>query len=134
MRRLVLLVQLACLVCSAAAKAKPNPEFEGERPEREKLAVDDPEVRDALRYVMTEMKRLSNQYRYVSLVKCHSAESSDANFDGRNLFLDLEFDMLKRQPSRHDVIVFKDEARVITGMAIDEFPEVEFRERPDPDV
>ena len=38
------------------------------------------------------------------------------------------------QPSRHDIIVFKDEMNVITGMAIDEFPEVKFREPPDPDV
>ena len=38
------------------------------------------------------------------------------------------------QNSRHDIIVFKDETAVITGMAIDEFPEVKFRERPDPDV
>ena len=125
---------LLCFAAGASAKASANPDFEGEAPRRSKLDTGESEVRDALRYVMTEVKRLSNQYRYVSLVKCHSAESSDANFDGRNLFLDLEFDMLKRQPSRHDVIVFKDEARVITGMAIDEFPEVEFRERPDPDV
>ena len=81
-----------------------------------------------------ELKRLSNQYRYAKLVSCHGAEAGAANFDGRNLFLDIEFDMLREQRSRHDIIVFKDAHGVITGMAIDEFPEVEFRERPDPDV
>jgi hypothetical protein len=38
------------------------------------------------------------------------------------------------QPSRHEVIVFKDEEGTILGMSIDEFPEVKLRERPDPDV
>ena len=118
----------------AAASAKPNPDFQGEVPEREKLSMESSEVRGALRFVMTELKRLSNQYRYATLQQCHGAEAGAANFDGRNLFLDVEFDMLKRQPSRHDIIVFKDENDVITGMAIDEFPEVQFRERPDPDV
>ena len=42
--------------------------------------------------------------------------------------------MLRGQLSRHDIIVFKDDVRSITGMAIDEFPDVVFRERPDPDV
>ena len=42
--------------------------------------------------------------------------------------------MLRDQKSRHDIIVFKDEADVITGMAMDEFPEVKLRQRPDPDV
>ena len=104
-------------------------------PEESKHDTGESEVRDALRYVMTEVKRLSNQYRYATLTKCHKAESGDANFDGRNLFLDVEPDMLNgHQPSRHDIIVFKDEMNVITGMAIDEFPEVKFREPPDPDV
>ena len=71
---------------------------------------------------------------YAKLVKCHNAQAGEANFDGRNIFLDVEFDMLRNQNSRHDIIVFKDENAVITGMAIDEFPEVKFRERPDPDV
>jgi hypothetical protein len=53
---------------------------------------------------------------------------------GRNIFLDIEFDMLKGQPSRHSIIVFVDDAGAITGMAIDEFPEVTFREAADPDV
>jgi len=92
------------------------------------------EVADAIRYVMTELRRLSNTYRYAALTSCHGAQTSDANFDGRNLFLDLEFDMLRRQLSRHDIIVFKDDEDRITGMAIDEFPDVKFRERPDPDV
>ena len=93
---------------------------------------------------MTELHRLSNQYRYATFLKCHSAEAGDANFDGRNLFLDIEFDMLPKQgragggaplqPSRHDIIIFKDEDGVITGMAVDEFPEVQFRPKPDPDV
>lgn len=83
---------------------------------------------------MTELRRLSNTYRYATLTKCHTAEAGEANFDGRNLFLDIEFDMLRGQPSRHDVIIFKDEGGVITGMALDEFPEVKFRERRDPDV
>ena len=87
-----------------------------------------------MRYVMTELKRLSNQYRYASLIACHGAAAGPANFDGRNIFLDVEFDMLRGQPSRHDIIVFKDEARVITGRAIDEFPEVQLRGQRDPDV
>ena len=115
-------------------KAQLNPEFTGEAPPRVPLDAKGTEVRGALRYVMTELKRLSNRYRYASLVACHSAAAGDANFDGRNIFLDVEFDMLRGQLSRHDVIVFKDEAQVITGMAIDEFPEVELRSRPDPDV
>lgn len=119
---------------SIEAAAKPNPEFVGEVPRRTKVQVDNEEVRGALRFVMTELKRLSNQYRYATLTACHGAEVGEANFDGRNLFLDVEFDMLRGQPSRHDVIVFKDAAGVITGMALDEFPEVKFRERPDPDV
>ena len=119
----------------AWGKVKPNPEFQGEVPPRSELPLDGPEVRNALRYVMTELKRLSNQYRYATLTKCHGAEAGAANFDGRNLFLDVEFDMLNGlQPSRHDIVVFKDESSVITGMAIDEFPDVEFREPPDPDV
>ena len=120
---------------SASAKESANPDFEGEAPKRTRIDTGESEVRDALRYVMTEVKRLSNQYRYATLTKCHKAESGDANFDGRNLFLDVELDMLNgHQPSRHDIIVFKDEMNVITGMAIDEFPEVKFREPPDPDV
>lgn len=123
-----------CLLRGGDCKAQPNPEFEGERPARTPLSIDSPEVRDALRFVMTELRRLSNRYRYASLVACHSAASGEANFDGRNLFLDVEFDMLKSQPSRHDIIVFKDEHSVITGMALDEFPDVELRSEPDPDV
>jgi len=119
----------------AWGKVKPNPEFQGEVPPRSELPLDGPEVRNALRYVMTELKRLSNQYRYATLTKCHGAEAGAANFDGRNLFLDVEFDMLNGlQPSRHDIVVFKDESSVITGMAIDEFPDVEFRGPPDPEV
>ena len=103
-------------------------------PPRTKLSEDAPEVRDALRFVMTELRRLSNRFRYSTLVETHGAASGPANFDGTNLFLDLEFDMLRGQRSRHEVIVFRDETGTITGMAIDEFPEVELRERPDPDV
>jgi hypothetical protein len=126
---------LLSLFTVAWGKVKPNPEFQGEVPPRSELPLDGPEVRTALRYVMSELKRLSNQYRYATLTKCHGAEAGAANFDGRNLFLDVEFDMLNGlQPSRHDIVVFKDEGSVITGMAIDEFPDVEFREPPDPDV
>ena len=63
-----------------------------------------------------------------------AASTGEANFGGRNLFLDVEFDMLRGQLSRHDLIVFKDETGVKTGMAIDEFPDVKFRELSDPDV
>lgn len=128
-------ILLLSLFAVAWGKVKPNPEFQGEVPPRSALPLDGPEVRTALRYVMSELKRLSNQYRYATLTKCHGAEAGAANFDGRNMFLDVEFDMLNGlQPSRHDIVIFKDEGSVITGMAIDEFPEVEFREPPDPDV
>lgn len=130
----LLLLALLHLVTDAIGKAAQNAEFTGTVPEKTALQVSAPEVRDALRYVMTELKRLSNQYRYATLTACHSAASGPANFDGRNLFLDVELDMLRGQPSRHDIIVFKDEGDVITGMAIDEFPEVELRQLPDPDV
>jgi len=84
---------------------------------------------------MTELRRLSNRYRYATLTRCHGAEAGPADFSGRNIFLDVEFDMLRgQQPSRHAVIVFQDQDRVITGMAIDEFPEVKFRDVADPDV
>ena len=132
--RLVAAAALLLLAADAAAKAKPNPEFEGEVPARSPLELESEEVRGALRYVMTEVKRLSNQYRYATLVECHSAEAGAANFDGRNIFLDVELDMLRGQRSRHDLIVFKDEAGVITGMGMDEFPEVQFREQADPAV
>lgn len=132
MRARVLLVAL--LAVGALGKAKPNPDFYGDVPARTKLEVDGSEVRDALRFVMTELKRLSSQYRYASLVRCHAAAEGEANFKGRNLFLDLELDMLRGQRSRHDIIVFKDEHGVVTGMAMDEFPDVKFRERADPDV
>ena len=131
---------LVCLLLAfaphlASAKAKPNDEFDGEAPARTPLAADAPEVRDALRFVMTELKRLSNRYRYATLTQVHGATAGAANFGGRNLFLDLELDMLKNQRSRHDFIVFKDEGGVITGMAIDEFPETKLRDpHPDPDV
>lgn len=126
---------LSLCIAAVAGKVKPNPEFNGEVPPRTPLETDAPEVRDALRYVITEVKRLQSRYRYTSLTACHSAASGPANFGGRNLFLDVEFDMLRGQPSRHDIIVFKDEKQVITGIAIDEFPEVELREpHPDPDV
>tara|TARA_B110001452_G_scaffold232457_1_gene209765 strand:- start:356 stop:796 length:441 start_codon:yes stop_codon:yes gene_type:complete len=132
---LLALAALSCFLGVAFAKVKPNPEFQGEAPPRTKLSIEGDEVRSALRYVMTELKRLSNQYRYATLTKCHGAEAGAANFDGRNLFLDIEFDMLNGfQPARHDVIVFKDDGGTITGMAVDEFPEVEYREQPDPDV
>lgn len=130
------LLIINCWLCwhVCDGKALSNPDFNGEPPARSRLETDEPEVRDALRYVMTELKRLSNQYRYASLIACHGAAAGPANFDGRNIFLDVEFDMLRGQPSRHDIIVFKDEALVITGMAIDEFPEVQLRGQRDPDV
>ena len=133
MLRATLLVVLS-LFGHSAGKAGMNPEFGGEAPARSPIAVDEPEVREALRYTMTELRRLSNTYRYATLTACHSAEAGPANFGGRNLFLDVEFDMLRKQPSRHDVVIFKDEHGVITGMALDEFPEVELRQQPDPDV
>ena len=131
---LLRLLAAFALLGSAAGKAAVNPEFNGKPPQRVSVDPGSPEIRDAMRYVMTELKRLSNTYRYATLKWCHAASFGEANFDGRNLFLDVEFDLLRDQPSRHDVIVFKDEGGVITGMAIDEFPEVKFRERPDPDV
>ena len=140
MRRLL----VCCALALAAGKVKPNPEFQGEVPTRTKLdtakcsssdGCSNSELRNAIRFVMTELKRMSNQYRYATFTKCHGAEAGPANFDGRNLFLDIEFDMLNgKQPTRHDIIVFKDENDVVTGMAIDEFPEVRYRELPDPDV
>ncbi|KAL1518632.1 hypothetical protein AB1Y20_002920 [Prymnesium parvum] len=122
------------LIFHVEGAARRNPDFTADVPKRTEVPADDPAVRAALQFVMTELKRLSNQYRYISLVKCHRAEVGAANFDGRNLFLDIELDLLKGQLSRHDVIVFQDEHRVISGLAIDEFPEVKFRERLDPDV
>ena len=98
------------------------------------LATDAPEVRSAVRYMMTEMKRLSNRYRYTTLTNVHSASRTPANFDGHNLILDVEFDMLNGQLSRRQVILFHDDGGVITGMALDEFPDVGLRVRPDPDV
>ena len=50
------------------------------------------------------------------------------------LLLADELDMLREQRSRHEVILFKDETGIITGMAIDEFPDAELRAQPDPDV
>ena len=135
--RASLLVLLAAGLGGARAATTPNPEFQasgGEVPERTSLEVQSPEVQTALRYMMTELRRLHNTYRYAQLQKCHSAFAGKANFGGRNVFLDVEFDMLKNQPSRHDIIIFKDAQGVITGMAIDEFPEVKFRPRPEPDV
>jgi hypothetical protein len=126
-------VLLLALAVHGAAGADASAEVE-KPPPRTSLDADSTEVRDAVRYVMTELKRLSNRYRYASLTEIHSAASGPANFDGRNLFLDLEFDMLRGQPSRHQIMVFKDEYGVITGIAMDEFPETELRERADPDV
>lgn len=131
---LLSLLLLLLLACCSHGKVALNPEFSGDAPTRTPLETDAPEVRDALRFVMTELKRLSNQYRYASLIACHTAATGPASFDGHNLFLDVEFDMLRDQRSRHDIIVFYDESKVITGMAIDEFPDVKFRERADPDV
>jgi hypothetical protein len=134
MRAWLLLVAAALGARTAAGAAARNPEFVGEPPARAPLALDGEEVASALRYVLTEMKRLSNRYRYVTLVKLHGAAQGEAAFGGRNIFLDLELDMLKGQLSRHDVIVFRDEDGATSGMAIDEFPDVRLRELPDPDV
>jgi len=122
------------LVAMADARASQNPEFVGDVPTRMPLGCDAPLARDAIRFFMTEIKRLSNVYRYVSLEACHDAEVGQATFGGQNVFLDLELDMLRGQLSRHDIIVFKDEMGVVNGMAIDSFPNVEFRPAPDPDV
>jgi hypothetical protein len=132
-RWLLIVAAAVCARATAGAVAR-NAEFVGEPPARVPLDVDGEEVASALRYVLTEMKRLSNRYRYITLVKLHGAAQGEAAFSGRNTFLDLEFDMLKGQLSRHDVIVFRDEDGAISGMAIDEFPEVRLRELPDPDV
>ena len=51
---------LLSLFAVAWGKVKPNPEFQGEVPPRSALPLDGPEVRNALRYVMSELKRLSN--------------------------------------------------------------------------
>jgi hypothetical protein len=133
----LLLLLAVALLGGARAATTPNPDFHasgGEAPERTSLEVDSPEVQSALRYMMTELRRLHNTYRYAQLKACLSADAGKANFGGRNIFLDVEFDMLKNQPSRHDIIIFKDAQGVITGMAIDEFPEVKFGPRPEPDV
>ena len=101
---------------------------------RTALDVGSEEAVQAVRYVLTELKRLSSRYRYISLVRLHSVSKGAANFNGSNTFLDVELDMLRGQLTRHDVIVFRDEDETITGMAIDDFPEVRLRELPDPDV
>lgn len=135
--RVAVLAALLCAALSAHradARALPNPEFVGEPPARLPIDIESADAAQALRYVLTEMKRLSNRYRYIRLVRCHSAAKAAANFEGSNTFLDLEFDMLRNQLSRHDIIVFRDGDGSITGMAIDEFPEVRLRELPDPDV
>ena len=130
------LLIVAAAVCAreTAGAAARNPEFVGEPPARVPLDADADEVASALRYVLTEMKRLSNRYRYVELVKLHGAARGEATFGGSNIFLDVELDMLKDQRSRHDVIVFRDQDGATSGMAIDEFPEVRLRELPDPEV
>ena len=135
---------MRCLLLAVAVLATLGEES---LPARERLSVEgcnsgayskgctDDEVKHAIKYIMTEMKRTSNQYRYIWLHEVHAVAAGKANFDGRNLFFDITFDMFKGQLSRHDVIVFKDEDGIITGIAIDEFPDVEFRNpHPDPDV
>ena len=128
-------IHLAWLFLCAPALLAQRVDIEGELPVRTPLAVDSAEVQDALRYVMTEVRRLSNRYRYATLKDVYEVERGPANFDGHNLFLELELDMLNnKQPSRHEVILFHDEFGVTTGMALDEFPETLLRGRPDPDV
>ncbi|KAJ1636859.1 hypothetical protein T492DRAFT_956780 [Pavlovales sp. CCMP2436] len=124
----------ACCVGRARARATPNPEFDGVPPVRTPLAADDSDVVQSLRFVATELKRLSNRYRYIKLVRCHSAARGEGSFNGSNMFLDLEFDLLKQQPARHDIVVFREKDGSIIGMAIDEFPAVRLHEMPDPDV
>ena len=128
-----LVLAAACARVAAGAAAR-NPEFVGEPPARVPLDADADEVASALRYVLAELKRLSNRYRYVALVELHGAARGAATFGGSNIFLDVELDMFKGQLSRHDVIVFRDADGATSGMAIDEFPEVRLRELPDPDV
>ena len=122
MRLRAWLLGLALLLGGVSA-ARPTPDG-ADAPPRKNLDVESAEVKDAVRYMMTELRRLSNRYRYGTLAKLHGAASGAANFDGQNLFLDVEFDMLREQRTRHEVILFKDETGIITGMAIDEFPEV----------
>jgi hypothetical protein len=130
----LLVILLAFHLRPAAGVAAPNPEFVGEPPARVAIDAHGSEAAQAVRYVLTELKRLSNRYRYIRLISCHSATKGAASFSGSNTFLDLELDMLRNQRSRHDVIVFHDKDGSIMGMAIDEFPEVRLRELPDPDV
>src|SRR6056297_4109334 len=136
MLRLWIVVAWICLVQSGVTRENLNPETHVGAELWEPLEAGTPDaiVRSAVRFVMTELRRLSSQYRYATLVKCHGARAGPASMGGRNIFLDIEFDMLKGQFSRHDIIVFLDEAGDITGMAIDEFPDVKFREAADPDV
>ena len=96
MRMGALIVQLLFLLFSPAA-SKLNPEFVGEPPPQTPLDVESADVRGALRFVMTELRRLSNRYRYMDLIKCHSAALAAANFDGTNMFLDVEFELLRDQ-------------------------------------
>lgn len=124
-RRIGAVALLAVCCASAEPAAAPRSVLVAWPPE--------PEVRAALRYVMTELRRLSNRFRYASLTTCHRAEAAEVDGE-RSLFLDVEFDMLRGQPSRHNVILFKDGDGAVTSMALDEFPHVELREPPDPDV
>jgi hypothetical protein len=112
----------------------PNAHASAQFCERLIAEMSDAEAQSAIRFVMTELRRLSSQYRYATLIKCHEARAGPASMGGRNIFLDIDFDMLKGQPSRHDVMVFQDQAGAVTGMAINEFPEVTLREITDPDV
>ena len=98
-RRIGAVALLAVCCASAEPAAAPRSVLVAWPPE--------PEVRAALRYVMTELRRLSNRFRYASLTTCHRAEAAEVDGE-RSLFLDVEFDMLRGQPSRHNVILFKD--------------------------
>lgn len=118
-----------------AGKALKNPEFADTPPVRRPVDLSHELVTFAVHYAHVELKRLSSTYRYARVTACHRAELAPSSFGGSNVFLDLELDMLKNQPSRHDVIVFFDRGdHDVLGMAIDEFPNVTFRELPDPEV
>ena len=81
-------------------------------------------VRDAIRFAMTELKRLSNRYRYATLTKLHGATAGAANFGGRNLFLDLELEQHGADLARLRPLTRADIGYVTTTveLLVDELP------------
>ena len=101
---LVLVLLHACVVHAAKSSAVAD----ADALPRTVVQTDSPEVHEALRYVMSEFRRMSNQFRYLTLTDVHGAVKSPSHFNGETLFIDLEFDMLRGQQTRHEVVVFKD--------------------------